>query len=430
MTTDHPSTSPKSHDPWTRNKDGHSRRAKPEHKIRLRELTVRNAKPGAKAYMLWDETQRGLGLRVLPTGSKSWKAVYSRSSGPRWYHIGNADSISLADARLKAAEIMVAVAKGHDPQAERKAERGAGTFAELAAKYVVQHAKKHNKSWKQADTLIGRYVLPRLGKLQATTITRTDIKTMLSRIEAPILANQVLASVSPIFTWAKREEILTGENPCRLISRNDTTDRERVLADSEVPLFWTAFDDAGLIVSTALKVILLSGQRPGEIAHMRREHIVDGGWWIMPGDPTPDGFWPGTKNESEHRIWLSAPVQALLAELSDDDAATGYVFAGARRGRPVTRLDAAMRSICAKLGVARATPHDLRRTFSTTVASLGFGTDALNRVTNHKEGGIASVYDRHHYSDENKRIMEATAARLLSLAEGRTDDSKVVPFTR
>jgi integrase len=419
MTDDNPSTS-----------KSHSRLVK--HKDRLTELYVRRVKPDeAKAYMIWDKVQRGLGLRVLPTGSKSWKAVYSRSSRPRWYHIGNADSISLADARLKAAEIMVAVAKGHDPQAERKAERGAGTFAELAAKYVTEHAKKHNKSWKQADTLIERYVLPRLGKLQATTITRTDIKTMLARIEAPILANQVLASVSPIFTWAKREEMLTGENPCRLVARNDTTDRERVLADGELPKFWEKFDDAGLVASSALKTILLTGQRPGEIAHMRREHIVDGGWWIMPGDPTPDGFWPGTKNESEHRIWLSAPVQALLAELSDDENnATGYVFAGARRGRPVTRLDAAMRSICAKLGVARATPHDLRRTFSTTVASLGFGTDALNRVTNHKEGGIASVYDRHHYSDENKRIMETVAARLLSLAEGRTDTDKIVPLRR
>ena len=78
-----------------------------------------------------------------------------------------------------------------------------------------------------------------------------------------------------------------------------------------------------------------------------------------------------------------------------------------------------MREVCAKLKVERATPHDLRRTFSTTVTSLGFGRDALNRVTNHREGGIASVYDRHGYADENKRVTEATAAKLLSLAGGR-----------
>jgi hypothetical protein len=61
---------------------------------------------------------------------------------------------------------------------------------------------------------------------------------------------------------------------------------------------------------------------------------------------------------------------------------------------------------------------------------LGFGRDALNRVTNHREGGIASVYDRHGYADENKRVMEATAARIMALveAEGRASHDQVVPF--
>ena len=78
-----------------------------------------------------------------------------------------------------------------------------------------------------------------------------------------------------------------------------------------------------------------------------------------------------------------------------------------------------MRDICAQLGVKdKVTPHDLRRTNGTTITRLGFGRDAMNRVQNHKEGGIASVYDRHEYAEENKRIMEAVAARILALATG------------
>jgi integrase len=88
-------------------------------------------------------------------------------------------------------------------------------------------------------------------------------------------------------------------------------------------------------------------------------------------------------------------------------------------------LDGAMRAVCAKLGAERATPHDLRRTFSTTVTGLGFGRDALNRVTNHREGGIASVYDRHGYADENKQVMEAVAAKIIALVEGRADENVV-----
>jgi integrase len=358
--------------------------------------------------------------------AKSWKVIYSRHGRPRWLHLGNADAIGLADARTLAAEAMLKVAKGNDPAADKKAERGKGTFEELATRYVEEHAKKVNKSWRQGDALVRRYVRPRWGKLQASSITRTDIKAMMASIvEAPVLANQVLAAVSAVFTWAVREEIVAG-NPCKLVDRNATKSRERVLADSEIPQFWSAFDDAGLVAGSALKTILLTGQRPGEVAHMRREHINDG-WWSLPGAPVPSLGWLGTKNGESHRVWLSAPVQAILAEMGGE-ASTGFGFAGSR-GRAVVKLDVAMRSICTKLGVERATPHDLRRTFSTTVTGLGFGRDALNRVTNHKEGGIASVYDRHGYAEENKRIMEATAARIMALVEGRADN-KVVSLRR
>jgi integrase len=248
---------------------------------------------------------------------------------------------------------------------------------------------------------------------------------MMDRIEAPILANQTLAAVSATFTWAVREEILPA-NPCKLVPRNATRSRERVLSDSEVPRFWAAFDDANLVANTALKMILVTGQRPGEVAHMRREHFKDG-WWEMPGEPVPSLGWPGTKNAQAHRVWLSAPAQALIAQIAEEEAANGFVFAGARGGF-VPVLAATMREVCKKLGVERATPHDLRRTFSTTVTGLGFGRDALNRVTNHREGGIASVYDRHGYAEENKRVMEATAARIMALVEGRADDGKVIPW--
>jgi integrase len=392
-------------------------------KRRLTELAVRKARPEGAAYLIWDTLRHGLALRVQPTGAKAWVVIYSRQGRPRWLHLGNANDIGLTDARTRAAKAMLAVAEGKDPAAEKKAERGSGTFADLATQYVEQWAKKHNKSWRQAETLISRYVLPRWGKLQALTVTRGDVKTLMARIEAPVLANQVLAAVSTVFTWAVREEKLPG-NPCKLVARNPVRSRERVLSDSEMPMFWSAFDEAGLIAGTALKVIFLTGQRPGEVAHMRREHIKDG-WWELPGAPVPSLGWPGTKNAQGHRVLLSAPVQALIAQFAGDDA--GVVFAGPRGG-PVTGLDGAMRAICAKLGAERATPHDLRRTFSTTVTSLGFGRDALNRVTNHREGGIASVYDRHGYAEENKRVMEATAARIIALVEGGNPHDQVVPF--
>jgi len=85
-----------------------------------------------------------------------------------------------------------------------------------------------------------------------------------------------------------------------------------------------------------------------------------------------------------------------------------------------------MQTICKRLAVPRATPHDLRRTHGSTITKLGFGRDAMNRIQNHKEGGIGDVYDRHEYSDENKRVMESTTTHLLALAQGNTASSNVI----
>jgi integrase len=384
----------------------------------LTELYIRKVKPEKNRVLIWDLKQHGLVLVVEPTGMRAWKCIYSFHGRPRWLHIGKASAIGLADARKIAAELMLQVIKGKDPAAERKAERGAGAFTDLAARYVEEYAKSNNKSWRQGDGLVRRYALPRWGKLQAATIARADVKALMRSIEAPVLANQVLAAVSAVFTWAMREEILPA-NPCKLVARNPVKSRERVLSDSELPKFWNAFGEAGT-QGRALKVILLLGQRPGEISHMRHEHVRDG-WWEMPGEPVPELNWPGTKNGASHRVWLPKPVRGIIAS----EETTGFVLGR----RPAHGLDAVMRDICNTLGVnEKVTPHDLRRTFSTKVTALGFGREALNRVTNHKEGGIASVYDRFGYSEENKHIIEAVAAHILALAEGKPEESNVVPM--
>jgi integrase len=395
-------------------------------KQRLSELTITKSKPKATAYLVWDTRQHGLALRVQPTGRKSWQVIYSRHGRPRWMTLGRADSggIPLSDARTMAGEVMLAVAKGDDPAADRKAERASGTFAELHEKYLDQHAKKHNKSWQQANKLIQSYVLPRWAKLQANTITRGDVKALMASIAAPISANQTLAAVSAIFTWAVKEEILPA-NPCKLVERNPTTSRDRVLADSEIPTFWNALDDIDPVRAGALRFILLTGQRPGEVAHLRREHIIDG-WWEMPGEPVPALGWPGTKNGESHRVWLPAAAQAVLADL-DGDASSGFVFASARGG-PITDLDRAMRELFQKLGGTPARPHDLRRTHGSTITKLGFGRDAMNRIQNHREGGITDVYDRHRYEDENKRVMETVAAKIVALVEAGPE-TNVVRFS-
>ncbi len=401
-------------------------RQKPN-KHQFNNLMIERLKPKDRPFLVWDKQQHGLAIQVRPGGHLSWKCIYSRRGKPRWYSIGRVDAIGLADARKLAGKIMTRVAEGEDPQADKKAERSSGTFGELASQYR-DHAKKVNKSWKQADALVNKRLLPRWSKLRAADITRSEVKAMLAKIEnAPKTQNQVLASASAIFTWAIKEELSGVKiNPCAKIDRNETktAKSDRILSNNEIPKFWTAFDQVGLIEGAALKIILLTGQRPGEVAHMRTEHIEEDGWWEMPGAPVARLNWPGTKNAQTHRVFLPSAAQQIIKDLGS----TGMVFAGSR-GKAVSGLDADMRTICKALGVEeKATPHDLRRTHSSAVAKL-FGRDAMNRITNHKEGGIADIYDAAEYADVNKKIMETVANKFMSLIDGSGSDN-VIAFSK
>jgi integrase len=158
------------------------------------------------------------------------------------------------------------------------------------------------------------------------------VRALFGNIEAPIQANQVLASVSAIFTWAVKQEILAN-NPVRGVERHTTVSRERVLSDAELPAFWRGFESAGL-PGIALQVLLLTGQRPGEVSHMRFDHITDG-WWTMPGAPDPATGWPGTKNAQTHRVSLPAQVRDLISTLGSD---TGFVFGDVQAADPNRRI--------------------------------------------------------------------------------------------
>ena len=85
---------------------------------------------------------------MQPTGHKAWKCIYAFHGRPRWYHIGDAAAIGLADARKLAANVMFEVARGLDPQAQRKAERSLGTFEDLASRYL-EYSQRKNRSWRR-----------------------------------------------------------------------------------------------------------------------------------------------------------------------------------------------------------------------------------------------------------------------------------------
>ena len=404
--------------------------AKPARRKKLTALDLRAPKRGAlipRAFFTWDGHTRGLGLRTQVSGAKSFYAVFRYRGQRRTYYIGSA-SIGLESARKVAGRVIQAAAEGRDMVAERKAERAAGTFKQLHDDFLKRHARKNNKSWAQSDFLVRKYLLPAWGSRPASEVTRADVRKVLGKVEdRPSLRTAIKAAASSIFSWALSED-LVAVNVCAGIKTDKPNERERVLSPEEFPRVWSALDGAGLVRSSALRMVLLTAARPGEVCAMRFEHVDKDGWWVQPAEPSK--IWPGTKNSMRHEVFLSPEARRLIDELHDGAwPAEGYVFPSASRG-PVGGLDDAMRKICADLKIeSKVTPHDLRRSAASAVTALGYTQEDMDRVLNHKPKSVGRIYNRHDYRKENQAIWEALGRRVMEMAEGRPA-AKVVAFAK
>lgn len=384
-------------------------------RVRLTDAAVRRAKPTTQRTLLYDTDLRGFCLSVEPSGSKAFKVIYGHEGKKRWFTIGRADALSVTRARNLARETIARVYQGGDPQSERSERKRAATFGTLVEQYLADKKVQAGKrTLGQSEWRLSKYVLPVWGGLSAFEIRPAQVRSLHSQLTArvgPYAANNALADASAVFTWAIKNDKVPN-NPCRGLEYNPPNPRGRVLSDAEVPAVWAAFNSYGPCSGSALKMILLTGQRPGEVRHMRWEHII-GRWWCMPGKPDEALDWPGTKNTHDHRVWLSEPAWALLLDIGPQKE--GFVFHTAS-GKASYDLPKVMRRITERLSLRSSlTPHDLRRTNGTTITRLGYGRDAMNRIQNHIEGGIADIYDRYGYEKENIAIMEAVAAEFMKI---------------
>jgi integrase len=172
------------------------------------------------------------------------------------------------------------------------------------------------------------------------------------------------------------------------------------LTDGEVKTLWPELDPT-------LKLAILTGARMTELEHMRAEDIVDR-VWTQPG--VANGTWPGTKNSKTNKVPLSESAAALV----DEHIA----------GRSRQRSEKLLRELVARHGLPKITPHDLRRTFASWVAGFS-GRAAMDRLLNHSDRSVSSVYDRFEYLDQDRAIMAAIGRRVVAILEGTAADNVV-----
>ena len=397
-------------------------------KAPLTSRKVASLKPPESGQVdVFDERTPGFGVRITPSGRKSFVCFYRVGGKLRRWTIGSCDSLSLAEARARAKKARALAHEGQDPAAEKAEQRRSDDFAGLVERFFEDRAREIKPrtlyEWKR---LAARELVPRFGRAKPGDIKRADVKTMMKDIadRAPVVANRAFELTRAIYRWAIREELVES-SPCLGLKRyTPEKSRERVLASDELRAVWSVLDDQHTVTAGVVKLILLTAVRKGEALAARWVDIdaVERLWVI-----------PQTKADRPHRLPLSSEALEVVASMREATGHTPYVFAGPL-DKPMVSVDRAVDCIRQSSGTKDWTLHDLRRTVATELAKMRVPRDVRDRILNHVDGeGAAStrVYDRYDRLDEMRSSLDAWAHRLNAIVSNKSKGvADVVPLTR
>ncbi|MRR56132.1 MAG: site-specific integrase [Deltaproteobacteria bacterium] len=428
----------------------------------LNDMFVKNLKPESSEYTRREKG--GFGVRVMPTGRKVFFYLYRIDGKRRFLNLGsyktkeNPDGITLAKAReeyeaerAKVKALKAGRSEGADPLEERREKKAqreekskADTVADLVDEYLKKHAKQFKKSWEADERLLNKEIIPIWGKRKAEDITKRDVTLLLESIierGSPGMSNQVLKITRKMFNFAVERDLLQHTPFAAVKALAPNNSRERTLSESEIKTLWESVNNAAMSdeIRRALKLVLVTAQRPGEVAGMHTSEI-DGKWWTIPAERS--------KNGKEHRVYLTATAFELIGNTKgktfifpcpheakkqpiDSHALPVAVRRNLvwpltdKKGKPLYGEDGKPATEN-KLEIEKFTPHDLRRTAATFMAGMGFMDEVIDAVLNHVKKGIIRTYNRHGYDKEKQQALEAWDRKLKSIITGEA--CKVVTF--
>lgn len=406
---------------------------------------VASAKPvDGKLTEYADTVEKGLSLRVTPSGEKSWTFRYrTEARQQKRFSIGKVRDVSLADARTAVIKHRGNVAGGGDPVEDAKAAKAQAieqyekeTVSDIGEWYFREcEAGRHKPNLKRPKRLstinqerryFDKYIVPAFGKQRLDDLKRATIQAFVNDLSTPGAARQCRIILHGIYAFAQRQE-LTEKNPCQHVTVPGYEARERTLSDQELGTIWKALSPPVKItgayvspgVACAILLAMVTLQRRAEVTGMSLQEIDrDKRLWLIPGRRT--------KNHRSHAVPLSDLALVLVDRaLSVRTQECAFVFPSPHDpNRPIephamTRAFGRMKKA---LGLDDVRPHDLRRTGATNLTSeqLGFPRFVVSRVLNHVSdtGGAAAVtavYDHNEYLPEKRQALDAWAARLREI---------------
>ncbi len=361
---------------------------------RLRDFTPT---PGRET-VLWDRTVRGLGLRVRPSGRRTW--IVQRRLGREVFKrtLGEFDALTVGDARTAARSLLADVA-AHRIVTIPRLRTFAGAFlADGRPRW------KPNTRASHAHNLY-RLILPTLGARRVDALTPRDVRGWFDTLATtrPASANRALAVFSALMQHAETLGLRPdGSNPCRGLRRHTSCFRARYLSTDELAALGRALarvQAAHPTAVAALRFLLYTGARKSEALGLRWAHI-HGDRAVLPDSKT-----------GPRTLWLAPPARTVLATLPRRDACP-WVFASAR-GVPVS-LAEVWREVQAAARLKGMRLHDCRHNFAAVAVGVGEGLRTVSGLLGHAD--IKTTFGYAHLAEEEVRRAANRVSRVLAHA--------------
>ena len=390
-------------------------------KLHLTDMAIKRLQPPARgAVTYWDDASP-IGIRLSQGGTRTF--IVLLGSGQR-RKIGRYPVLKLAEAREQAKRVLAERTLGQDRPRTI-------TFSEALELFLETHCRLNNKPSTAGETeRLLRKHFKGLRQRQLADVRPQDISGIMDRLLAtPGTANGAFKAVRAFFKWAVRRHYIA-HSPCegmQLPSKPNTKDR--VLDDTELAAVWWAAGQHSYPYGSIVRLLILTGQRRGEIAALQWDWIDDDGI-TLPAHIT--------KNGRQHRFPIGDMARKLINGLPK--LHEQLLFPARGKDTPFRGWSKSKRTldraIAAELNgnspsdgdanPALASPapwtlHDLRRTFATNLAALGTPIHVTEKLLNHVSGtvsGVAAVYNRHSYMREMRAALGAWEDKLKSLIGG------------
>ena len=400
---------------------------------RLSKRTVDALEPRDKAYVSFDEDVKGFGVRVMPSGCKTFVLEYRPGAGGRGIAkrrltLGRSGSMTVEQARKAALDAWAQIRLGADPQAAKAGQRAAPSVSDLIDAFLGGHVGTKLKPGTAAGYKIALATLREAyGSTKAESLKRAEVAALHRSMAAtPYQANRTLAAISSLYSWSERHGYLTEGhgNPAQKIGRFREQSRERYLTSDELTRLGDALAQAETVglpyivdetkptakhapkpenrrrkidpfAIAAVRLLILTGARLNEILTAKWSYIdFERGLLNLPASKT------GKKS-----VYLSAAAIEVLSQLPRV-AGNPHIICGEKADGYRADLKKPWAAITHAADLRGLRVHDLRHSFASVGAGGGLGLPIIGKLLGHSQPATTARY-AHLDADPIRRAVEA-----------------------